>query len=158
MKFFSLYVVTLQTNQKGHRFQSPSVQTSIQLPTFSFYLLMFTMKKYYYNDRWNSLIFSVQKISSPTHLLHPWFLSKPYISKWMIPQPYYWPNQLRLQIDRLLLCRGVDTRNTCPGYDTKQSDGMVPLMLELWGIQSTPSLPLLPGPLWPRVVEPVYLC
>ena len=25
-------------------------------------------------------------------------------------------------------------------------------MLELWGMQSTPSLPLLPGPLWPRVV------
>ena len=25
-------------------------------------------------------------------------------------------------------------------------------MLELWGIQSTPSLPSLLGPLWPRVV------
>ena len=27
-------------------------------------------------------------------------------------------------------------------------------MLELWGMQSTPSLPLIPGPLWPRVVAP----
>ena len=27
-------------------------------------------------------------------------------------------------------------------------------MLELWGMQSTPSLPLLPGPLWPGVVAP----
>ena len=27
-------------------------------------------------------------------------------------------------------------------------------MLELWEIQSTPSLPLLPGPLWPGVVAP----
>ena len=27
-------------------------------------------------------------------------------------------------------------------------------MLELWGIQNTPSLPSLPGPLWPRVVAP----
>ena len=27
-------------------------------------------------------------------------------------------------------------------------------MLELWGMQSTPSLPSLPGPLWPRVVAP----
>ena len=27
-------------------------------------------------------------------------------------------------------------------------------MLELWGIWSTPSLPLLSGPLWPRVVAP----
>ena len=25
-------------------------------------------------------------------------------------------------------------------------------MLELWGRESTSSLPLLPGPLWPRVV------
>ena len=27
-------------------------------------------------------------------------------------------------------------------------------MLELWGMRSTPSLPLLPGSLWPRVVAP----
>ena len=27
-------------------------------------------------------------------------------------------------------------------------------MLELWGMWSTPSLPLLPGPLWPGVVTP----
>ena len=39
-------------------------------------------------------------------------------------------------------------------YDTKQSDGEVPAMLELWGMQSTPSLPSLPGPLWPGVVAP----
>ena len=43
-------------------------------------------------------------------------------------------------------------RNECPGYDTKLSDGEVPVMLELWGMQSTPSLPSLPGPLWPGVV------
>ncbi len=42
----------------------------------------------------------------------------------------------------------------CPGYDTKQSDGEVLVMLELWGIRNTPSLPLLPGPLWPGVVAP----
>ena len=24
--------------------------------------------------------------------------------------------------------------NECPGYDTKQSDGEVPAMLELWGM------------------------
>ena len=44
--------------------------------------------------------------------------------------------------------------NECSAYDTKQSDGEVPIMLELWGMRSTPSLPLLPGPLWPRVVAP----
>ena len=42
----------------------------------------------------------------------------------------------------------------CPGYDTKQSDGEVPVMLELWGMQSTPSLPSLSGPLWLGVVAP----
>ena len=42
----------------------------------------------------------------------------------------------------------------CPGYDTKQSDGEVPAMMELWGMRSTPSLPFLPGPLWPSVVAP----
>ena len=42
----------------------------------------------------------------------------------------------------------------CPGYDTKQFDGEVPAVLELWGMRSTPSLPSLPGPLWPGVVAP----
>ena len=46
------------------------------------------------------------------------------------------------------------TPNECPGYDTKQSDGEVPAVLELWGMWSTPSLPLLPGPLWSEVVAP----
>ena len=59
------------------------------------------------------------------------------------------------RIHRLHLCRGVRTpTNECPYYDTKQSDGEVPLMLRLWGMRSTPSLPLLPGPLWPGVVAP----
>ena len=42
--------------------------------------------------------------------------------------------------------------NERPGYDTKQSDGEVPVMLGLSEMQSTPSLPLLPGPLWPGMV------
>ena len=37
----------------------------------------------------------------------------------------------------------------CPGYDTKQSDGEVSIMQELWGMQSTPSLPSLQSPFWP---------
>ena len=47
-----------------------------------------------------------------------------------------------------------DSPNKCPGYDTKQSDGEVPVMLELWGMLSTPSLPSLPGLLWPELVAP----
>ena len=49
---------------------------------------------------------------------------------------------------------GYDFLNECSGYDTKQSDGEVPVMLELWGMQSTPSLPLLPDPLSTGMVEP----
>ena len=42
----------------------------------------------------------------------------------------------------------------CPVYDTKQSVGDVPAMLELWGMRNTPSLPSLSCPLWPGVVAP----
>ena len=59
------------------------------------------------------------------------------------------------KIHQLLLCWKVrPTPNKCPGYDTKQSDGEVPVVLELWRMRSTPLLPLLPGPLWPGVVAP----
>ncbi len=59
------------------------------------------------------------------------------------------------RIKRLLLCRRLrPPNNDRSGYDTKQSDGKVPVMLELWGRLSTPSLPLLPGPLWPGMVAP----
>ena len=42
----------------------------------------------------------------------------------------------------------------CPRYDTKQYDSESPVILELWEMQSIPSLPLLPGPLWPGLVAP----
>ena len=38
----------------------------------------------------------------------------------------------------------------CPGYDIKKSVNEIQIILELWGIQSTHSLPLLPSPLWPE--------
>ena len=40
------------------------------------------------------------------------------------------------------------TPDKCPDYDTEQSDGAVPVMLNFWGMRSTPLLPSLPGPLW----------
>ena len=43
--------------------------------------------------------------------------------------------------------------NKCPIYDTKKSDE-APVIVGLWEMQSTPSSPLLSGPLWPRVVAP----
>ena len=47
-----------------------------------------------------------------------------------------------------------DHPNKCPGYDTKSSDGEVLIMLELWGMHSTPLLSSLPDPLWHKVVAP----
>ena len=50
--------------------------------------------------------------------------------------------------------KGVRTPpNECPRYDTEQSDGRAPVMLELYGMWSTLSLSSLPGPLWPAVIE-----
>ena len=55
------------------------------------------------------------------------------------------------KIHQLNLCRGVrHPPNKCHAYDIKQSDNEAPVMQELWGIQSTLSLPLLPGPFRPR--------
>ena len=59
------------------------------------------------------------------------------------------------RIHRLHLCRGVRTTpNECPGHDTKQTDSEVPVIMELCGMQSTPSLPSLPGQLWLGLVAP----
>ena len=41
--------------------------------------------------------------------------------------------------------------NQCPGYVFEQSDVKAPAW-EIWGMWSTPSLPLLLSPLWTRVV------
>ena len=49
---------------------------------------------------------------------------------------------------------GMSPSNECPIYGTKHSDGEVPVILELWGMQRTPSLPLLTGLLWPTMVAP----
>ena len=48
----------------------------------------------------------------------------------------------------------VEYTDCFSGYDTKQSNGEVPAMLELWGMRSTPLLPSLPGPLRPGVLAP----
>ena len=65
------------------------------------------------------------------------------------------PSRLKLWNTLIVpLQMGKTSPNECPRYDTKQSDGEVPVMLELWGMHSTPSMSLLPGPLWPEVVVP----
>ena len=52
------------------------------------------------------------------------------------------------------LQRGKTPPQEGSGYDTKQSDGEAPVMQELWGIQSTPSLQSLLSALWSRVIAP----
>ena len=47
---------------------------------------------------------------------------------------------------------GYDSPNECPGYNIKQSDEEVQVKLDLWGMQSIPSLLSLPGLLWARMV------
>ena len=59
------------------------------------------------------------------------------------------------RIHRFQLCRRVrPLPNECPGCDTKQSDDEIPVMLELWGMRSTPSLSSLSDLLWLGVVAP----
>ena len=68
---------------------------------------------------------------------------------------YSCPVSWGCRIHWLHLCRGVrPPPNECPGYDTKNSDDEVPAVLELWGMRNAPSLPSLPGPLWPGVIAP----
>ena len=53
------------------------------------------------------------------------------------------------QLVEASLQRGTPPGNEYPGYDTNQFESEVPVLLELWGMRSTPSLP---GPLLPGAV------
>ena len=73
----------------------------------------------------------------------------------LLNQRYHCPVGWGCRIHWLLLGRGVrPPPQWVSCYDAKQSDGEVPVMLELWGRRSTPLLPSLLGPLWPGVVAP----
>ena len=65
----------------------------------------------------------------------------------------YWPCRPGLQNKPTFLQRDKTSLQREVGYDTKNSDREAPVMLELWGMQSTPWLPSLPGPLWLGGVE-----
>ena len=56
------------------------------------------------------------------------------------------------RIHRLHIYRRVRLPQRVSWYDSKKSDGEAPVMLELWGMRSTPLLPSLPGSLWLEVV------
>ena len=74
---------------------------------------------------------------------------------------YLKPAQMRRLVDKskntetkTTLPNQLGLLNECPDYGTKHSDDEVPIILELWGMGSTPSLPSLPGPPMPWVVAP----
>ena len=57
------------------------------------------------------------------------------------------------RIHLLNLCRGARPPTSVLGM-TIQYEGEAPVLLELWGMWSTPSLPTLPDPLWHGIVAP----
>ena len=61
-----------------------------------------------------------------------------------------------IEFNNCITSEGKDYTNECCGNNIKPSDGEAPT-LEIWGIRSTPSLPLLPGSLWPGVIEPDWV-
>ena len=75
-------------------------------------------------------------------------------NKSVLTSTVYYPVGWGCRIYRLHLSWEVRPHNESPGYDTKKSYCEVLVKLELWIMQSTPSLPYLPGPLWPGVVAP----
>ena len=89
-----------------------------------------------------------------------------YVCVWFTEYGYHWmiaQSAEGVEYTTASLQRGKTPHthsNECPGYDSKQSDGEVPVMLELWGMWSTPSLASFPGPLQPKVVAlnkgPIY--
>ena len=60
------------------------------------------------------------------------WVRKFYLSKILFLFFSFCPVGWSCRIHQLHLCRGVRPPNKCPGYDTKQSDGEVPVMLGLW--------------------------
>ena len=83
------------------------------------------------------------------------FPPKLFISKEINCTSIWHSPRLPSKIHQLPLSRGIRTPyQLVSWYDTKKSDGEVPVMLRLWGMRSTRSLPSLPGSIWPGVVVP----
>ena len=78
------------------------------------------------------------------------FIHNKYYRSPSIPHSPCWG----YKIYRLDLCRGVRLPDEIPDYGTKQSDCEVPVMLELWGMWSTPVLQSLLDSYWPGVLIP----
>ena len=144
MKWFLIYVASSSSSISDR--MTVGILTTISRRTF---LMDTVLDK---TSRWHSV---------STHSCSIWMflclrkLVSPYIlvskktsfmnSSFFLHCPVGWD----CRIHRLLLCSGV-TPNEWPGYDTKQSYGKVPVILELWGMQSTSSWPFF---LWSTVAR-----
>ena len=60
---------------------------------------------------------------------------------------------LGLELPHCISVEEQDPSNECPRHDSKQSD-VEPPATEVWGMESTLSLPSLPGFLWFEVIAP----
>ena len=100
--------------------------------------------------------YTVKQITNPVRNKLTNKLGKHYISWDIHTQTVGCAVGWSYRIHHLLLCRRVRPPPLveCPGYDTKQSEGEVLVMLELWETRSISSLPSLPGPLLPGMVAP----
>ena len=76
-----------------------------------------------------------------------------FTHKWD-PNSYFAQSAGAVEYTKCISTEGLNSHNEYPGYDKKQSDGQVPVMQGLWGMQSFASLPSLPDPLRLRVIAP----
>ena len=72
------------------------------------------------------------------------------LQKCKTPPPMSSPVSCGCRMHRLHLCGQIRPHPECPGYETKQSDGEASVILQLWGMHSTPSLLSIPALLWPE--------
>ena len=121
-------------------------------PHFHFHsLLIFCYSFFYYHSFLSFSFYFNVFIIFHFHFLTIFFFFLLFFFE--IPHFHFLPSWLGLlNTQTAYLQRGktyphMHTLNECPGYNNKQSDGEVPVLLELWGMWSTRSLPSFPCPL-----------
>ena len=128
--YLSLRIIRYRSRVKLSNQEKGVVPFSIEKGAFGSPTLLF---KYLYKCKF---LFSVRYIQ---------------VHDWIFFSPISWDGRIHwLHLYRVV---SPPPLNKCPGYDIKWSDGEAPA-LKIWGMWSTTSLPLLPGPLWPGVVAP----
>ena len=146
---------------RSHLLQSAAYAVNMNMLPSSMLPMIFT--KHFCWEDLHLLYFRYQ-----LHFLFPVAKFHSYISRCQRGSSWYptvtplWANQVirpmnflnrpvnwGCRIHILLLCSSIQPpSNECNRYNTKQSVDEVPIMLELWGMWTTPSLPSLSGPLW----------